>query len=309
MRGRKINLYRSAEKSLFKTYGVQPEEHFIEVKEFGVNIRALTIGSGSSLLFIHGGPAAGSLWMPLIEHLNGYKCIIIDRPGCGLSEKVSYKDLSRIRLQSIITAVIDSVLAYFRVGNLPVIASSFGSYLVMLYLMKKKSTISKLVFEGCPAMVEGCHVPGFMKPMLLPVLRWVIPRLPATKPIFHKIIRGLGHSFSLDHNLINEDFIKWYISLFNYTNTQVNEISMITKAVPGGKLNPEFMLNDEEIETISQPLLFLWAKNDPFGGVDIGQRLVDKNENFSLRQFENSGHLPWLDKPADHANEIRKFCN
>lgn len=306
---RKINLYRSAEKSLFKTYGVQPEEYFIEVKEFGASIRALTIGSGPSLLFIHGAPAAGCLWMPLIGHLNRYKCIIIDRPGCGLSEKITYKDLSRMRLQSIIIAVIDSVLAYFRLGNIPVVASSFGSYLVMLYLMEKKSTISKVVFEGCPAMVEGCHVPGFMKPMLLPGLRWLIPRLPATKPIFHKIIRGLGHTVSLDHNLINEDFIKWYISLFNYTKTQVNEISMVTKAISGDKLNPEFMLDDEEIARISQPLLFLWAKDDPFGGVEIGQRLVDKVENFSLIQFENSGHLPWLDKPADHAKEISKFCN
>lgn len=309
MRGKKINSYRSAEKSLFETYGVQPEEHFIEVQQFRATIRALTIGSGPSLLFIHGAPAAGSLWMPLIGHLNGYKCIIIDRPGCGLSEKITYKDLSRNKLQSIIIAVIDSVLAYFRIGNIPIIASSFGSYLVMLYLMKKKSTISKLVFEGCPAMVEGCHVPGFMNPMLLPGLSWLIPRLPATKPIFHKIIRGLGHTFSLDHNLISEDFIKWYISLFNCTNTQINEISMVIKAVPAGKLNPEFMLDDEEIATISQPLLFLWAKDDPFGGVEIAQRLVDKNENFSLIQFENSGHLPWLDQPADHAKEISKFCN
>ena len=118
---------------------------------------------------------------------------------------------------------------------------------------------------------------------------------------------GLGHKYSMEQQLIPNYFINWYISLFNNTQTQINEISMMTKAYPLGKANPSFILSDEEIEKIKRPMLLLWSKDDPFGGVETAQRLKTTIRTASLVSFEGRGHLPWLDNPERHAEEIKKF--
>ena len=84
---------------------------------------------------------------------------------------------------------------------------------------------------------------------------------------------------------------------------------MITKAYPLGKPRPSFMLSDEEIEFIDQPTLLLWSIDDPFGGIQTAQYFKTKLKNALLVPFENSGHLPWLDKPEIHAEEIKKFID
>ena len=307
MNTRKINKYRDSEKNYFEECRVQVDEHFIEIKELSIRMRVLTTGNGSPLLFVHGAPASGAIWMPLVMHLKGYKNIIIDRPGCGLSEKTSYKDLSRHQLQSIMVFSIDAVLDHFKLPQIPIISSSFGSGLTLLYALKRSERVSKLVIEGCPALINGARVPSFMKPMLLPGLKWLIPRLPTTVPILKKIMTDLGHKYPIEHRVIPNSFINWYKSLFNNTTTQINEIGMITKAYPIGKVNPSFILSDEELETIREPMLLLWSKDDPFGGIGTAQRLKAKIKNASLITFEGRGHLPWLDNPELHAEEIKKF--
>src|SRR6188768_2010319 len=159
MNTRKINKYRDSEKIYFEECRVQADEHFIEIKELSIRVRVLTTGNGSPLLFVHGAPASGAIWMPLLTHLNGYKSIIIDRPGCGLSEKTSYKDLSRDQLQSIMVFTIDTILNHFKIPLISIVSSSFGSGLTLLYALKRSERVSKLVIEGAPALINGSHVP------------------------------------------------------------------------------------------------------------------------------------------------------
>jgi len=307
MKEKSISRYRLSENSFFKAYQLEPKEHYIKIEKYYINIRVLTVGKGQPLLFIHGAPNAASTWAQLVSLVPEYRCILLDRPGCGLSGIASYKNLSDNELTTIIVSVIDSVLDYFHIEKLPVVANSFGGYLALKYVLQKPDRISKLILEGCPAMVEGSRVPRFMKMMLAPGTRWLIPKLPTTKFIFKKIAKELGHSYSISNNLIPEVFIDWYVSLFNNTNTQKNDISLISKAMPAGKMNSEFILHDNEIEKIPQPTLWLWGLDDPFGGIEIGNRLNSKMKNSTIVSFENSGHLPWIDKPESHASIIKEF--
>jgi len=303
----KIRKYRESEKIFFNKHHVYPVEHFIELKELSSRVRVLEIGTGLPVLFIHGAPAASGIWIPLVKNMQRYRSLIIDRPGCGESEKISYKNLSRERLQSIMTTTIDGVLDHFNIRQITIVSSSFGSSLALLYLFKRSERVSKLVIEGCPALISGSHVPSFMRPMLLPAMRWLIPRLPVTASIFNKIITGLGHGYSLKHQLIPDGFIEWYMSLFNNTGTQINEIAMVTKVYPSGKIKASFEIKDEELKKITQPVLLLWSVDDPFGDIETAQHLQSKIKNSVLISFENSGHLPWLDNSERHAEDIQKF--
>jgi pimeloyl-ACP methyl ester carboxylesterase len=309
MDSQKINRYRSSEQALFKAYQLDPKEEYIKLEKPGGRIRVQTIGNGEPLLFIHGAPNAGSTWAELVSFLPGYQCILVDRPGCGLSDPVSYKNFSAGDLADLIASVIDGVLNHFTIERVPVVASSFGGYLTLLYTLQQPKKISKLIQEGCPAMVEGSGLPPFMKIMLAPLLKELIPTLPTSKSFLRIILKKLGHSYSVKNKLIPEVFVDWYVSLFNNTSTQSHDISMAGKAFHAWKMRAEFMLYDKDIEKITQPTLWLWGKDDPFGSIEVGERLQSKMKNSSIFIFDNSGHLPWLDKPVEHAAKIKEFLN
>ncbi len=239
--------------------------------------------------------------------LQDYKCILIDRPGCGLSEAVPYKNFSEKLLIELIISTIEEVLNYFDFDKVFIVGSSFGGLWAIKYAINKPETIHKLVLEGCPAMVEGMLVPNFMKSMTMPVLKWLIPRLHLSKSYARKILKEIGHTYSIENNLFSAEFFDWYLSLSNNTDTMKNDSGIINILLRNGKLNPEFILTDSEIQKITVPTLWLWGSDDPFGGIDIGKRIHSKMKNSEFIGFENSGHLPWLDKPADHAMRIKSF--
>ena len=82
--------YRESEQRLWQSVGRRPKEHFVHLPHVGSRIRVQEVGDGPAALFIHGGPNSGSTWAPLLEHVDGLRCLPLDRPGTGLSESVRW---------------------------------------------------------------------------------------------------------------------------------------------------------------------------------------------------------------------------
>lgn len=309
MKSKKTKKYRLAEDALFNAYQFNREEHFIKIDPFGIRVRAQIGGNGSPVLFVHGGPNAGSTWAELASLLPEYTCILLDRPGCGLSEAMNGRNFSKQVLTELIVSTTDSVLDYFQLEKISMVGSSFGGYWALQYTLHRPERIDKLIQEGCPALVEGMAIPDFMKSMTYPILRWLIPKLPTSRSYAKKIMKDIGHAYSVENNRLSEIFIEWYVSLANHTDTMKNDVAVINNVLAGGKLNPEYVVPDREIAKITNPTLWLWGEDDPFGGIGIGKRIHSKMKKSEFISFKNSGHLPWLDRPREHAARIKEFIS
>ena len=75
--------------------GVDEEPGAGHLGRLGTAVRVQEVGVGPAVLFVHGGAASGANWAPLVAELDGYRCVLLDRPGCGLSEPTS-ADLTRL---------------------------------------------------------------------------------------------------------------------------------------------------------------------------------------------------------------------
>ena len=55
----------------------------------GVRIHYETVGRGPPIILAHGGAGNSTMWKQAgyVDGLRGYRCILVDRRGCGLSEK------------------------------------------------------------------------------------------------------------------------------------------------------------------------------------------------------------------------------
>lgn len=53
----------------------------------GNEVRIQEVGDGRPVIFVHGAPVASSSWVLLADALREeFRCILVDRPGCGLSD-------------------------------------------------------------------------------------------------------------------------------------------------------------------------------------------------------------------------------
>lgn len=79
--------YLEAERHLWEKLGVAPVERRVTLASGG-EVRIQEVGDGLPVVFIHGATVAGTSWCQLAARLDGVRCILVDRPGCGLSDPI-----------------------------------------------------------------------------------------------------------------------------------------------------------------------------------------------------------------------------
>lgn len=297
--------YREAERRLWAHYGATPKEHFLDLERPRLRVRVQEVGTGDPVLFVHGAPNSGSTWAPLVASLPDFRCLLLDRPGTGLSEVLDYASVDmRARAVDVLT----SVLAALGIDRLPIVASSAGGAWTFWLTLARPDAVTRMVQMGCPALVSGMQTPGFMRLLALPGLGSLIARLPASRGAGRSTMRQLGHAASVDAGRIPDPLWEWSYHLNRDTPTMRSEVALITRGLTWrGAVRPEVELRDEELRRIQQPTLFLWGEDDPFGGPELARHLASIMPNATLELFPNSGHLPWLDDPATFALRTRAF--
>ena len=299
-------MYRKAEDRLWKTVGLKPEEEYVALPRIGVKVRVQEVGAGEPALFIHGGPNSGSTWASLVEHFPGYRCLLVDRPGTGLSEAYP---INASNYEAFGDVFVGDVLDGLRIDSAHVVASSFGGMLALRSAAAEPQRFRRMVQMAAPALAPGSTTPPFMRAMAVKPLRWLIGKLPPNEKANRSILRQIGHGASLDADKIPEVFSDWYLALQQYTDTMKNDGDMIGNFVSLRGFDPADFIPDDVFARVVTPTLFLWGADDGFGGEDVARDVVDRMPNADLAMLPDSGHLPWLDDPESIAERTRAWLS
>ncbi len=296
--------YRVAENKLWDSVGIAPSERYVTLPRIGVKVRVQEVGEGEPVLFIHGGPNSGSTWAPLVKHLRGYRCLLVDRPGTGLSEAYPVTGDNVAEFSEVF---VGDVLDGLGMQSVHVVASSFGGMLAIRSDAAEPGRIKRMVQMACPAFVPGMRTPKFMKGLAIGPLRWLINKLPPNERAGDSIMRQIGHGASMDAGRIPREFSEWYLDLQRYTDTMRNDTRMIASAVTLKGFDPALTLPDSVLAGVSAPTRFLWGSDDGFGGEDVARATVNRMPSADLVMIPDSGHLPWLDFPESIARETAEW--
>jgi 2-hydroxy-6-oxonona-2,4-dienedioate hydrolase len=298
--------YRAAEKILWEASGSRPAEQFVaeqfvRLPRTGVRVRVQEVGEGEPVLFIHGGPNAGATWVPLVQHLRGFRCLLVDRPGTGLSDPHA---ITAANLAEFGAGFVGAVLAALGVERAHVVASSFGGHLALRSAAAEPERVVRMVQMACPALSPGERLPPFMRLIAYRPFRRLLNILPPNARANRSIMRQLGHGASLDAERIPQAFFDWYLELQRHTDTHRNEAEMIARVT---RARRQLTLSDELLAAIRTPTLFLWGEDDTFGGPDVARHLVSRMRDARVEMIPGAGHLPWLDRPAAIAQQTADF--
>jgi pimeloyl-ACP methyl ester carboxylesterase len=294
--------YRHAERAVWSHYGLEPTERFVAFESPAVRLRIQEVGSGEPIVFVHGGLWPAVALAPLVRELPGYRCILLDRPGCGLSTPVDWRkhDLRTVA-PKLMRGVVDAV----GLERTDVIGHSIGGVWALRLAQDLASRVGRIGILGASPVLAELPRPGFFRVLASPIGA-LITRLPQNQDRARSILRQDGHGPSLDAGRIPDVFFDWHVALIRNTQTMRNERAMIRDAVIGGSgWRPGLTFERSELAAIKQPLLYLIGSADPEGTVEYAQRVVAMLPDAELNVLPDAGHMPWLDDPANVGMAIR----
>lgn len=294
--------YRASEKVFWNLYGASPSEQWLDLKQPAVRVRIQEFGEGAPVLFLHGGPGAGTIFAPLVSRLQGFRCILLDRPGCALSPPI---DANNIRVDETMVDIVCSVLEALSLDRVRVVASSFGGTCAMWFAQRYPERVLRIALMGCPAMVSGMKISFMHRLLATPGLGYLAARLPMNRTGVSQFLKMMGQR----PDRIPEEFFSWWISLAQDTDTIRNERELLRNGLSWRGMRPEYVLADETVQALEHPTYFYWGADDPFATTDFARTLVPGMKNANIDIIAGSGHLPWFDDPENAAERVATFLS
>ena len=298
----KADSYRQSEQALWRHYGLEPTEHFVEIDAPPARLRVLESGSGKPLLLVHGTVGPGG-WASLVRELPGRRCFVLDRPGWGLSSPVDY---ARHEHKVVAGDILAQTLDALGLGQVDVVGGSIGNVWALGLAARHPARAGKVVLLGGSPLVPETPVPGFIR-MLASPLGVVMLRFANSPGRVESILRHNGHGSSLDDGRIPPEFVDWRVAVGRDTASMRNERAMVQTLVRGGTFRPGLTFDDAELAAIETPALYVFGDKDPIGSVDIWRRVAAVLPRGELRLMAGAGHMPWFDDAPGIGAEIDRF--
>jgi pimeloyl-ACP methyl ester carboxylesterase len=299
--GPDVERYREAERELWNHYGLEPTERFVEIESPAVRLRLLEVGSGEPVLFVHG--TIGPAWPPLVRELSGFRSLILDRPGWGLSSPL---DFSRYEYEAVVGDLLRGVLDALGIERANVVGGSIGNVWALRLAERYPSRVAGAVLLGSGPLLPDIAVPAPIQALASPAGEEMV-RFPTSPERVREMLRGGGHGASLDAGTIPVELIEWRSALGTYTDSMVHERSMVQAIVDRTGYRPGLTFEDSELAAIERPILLVYGTADPLGSAETWRRFTDLLPNGELRLLDGFGHQPWLDDPSGVAGHVGRF--
>ena len=293
-----------SEQRLFDHYGLAVKTHYVPLQEPQINVRVVESGSGPTLLLVPGGVGDGWIWASLMAELKGYRLIALNRPGGGLSDGLDHR---RVNMRQLAVQTLTAVQEYFSLEHTPVIANSMGGLWSSWFALDRPASVTSLVLLGCPAAILGTSAPVPMRLMSVPGLNRLMVKVMVPKSLekARDLPTFLGHSENVGQNWPEPEAecSYWFPRLPTYETAWLS----LMQAILGLRgANPTYVLGADELQRLSQRVLYVWGDNDPFGGLEVGRRAQSHTPNAELHEWQG-GHLPWWDDAEACGRLVRAF--
>jgi pimeloyl-ACP methyl ester carboxylesterase len=254
-------------------------------------------------VFFPGTLVTGPAWGALVRELTGHRCLLVDRPGEGLSDPIEFR---AGRYAETVSSVTQGLFDALHLERATVVGGSIGNVWALRAALVMPARVDRVVLIGGGPVVDELEAPGFIKLLASPVGA-IIVRLPFSPDRARSLMRDSGHGRSIDAGRIPLELVDWMVAFQRDTGSMRAERAMVRTLVGRGGWRPGLTLTESEFGSIAPALLWIVGGDDPIGSVDLWTRVAARMPKADVHVVDGAGHLPWLDDPSQVGGVIRRF--
>lgn len=300
--------YRAVEQRYWAAEGVTPTEVWLDLAHTAARVRLQVVGEGPPVVFVHGVNNGGTSWGPLAARLGGSQCLLLDRPGCGLSERLNARFNDVEAFVPFAETMIVDVLDALDLETAHVVATSLGGYHALRTAAAHPERVRRVVEFSFPIGAPIGDTPWAMRLAGVRYLARLMARVPVNDRMVRSMLAQAGLRQAIDGGRVSPEALDWFRALMNHTDTFCNDIDAAPPILhPLRGMNDSLLLSDDVLGSIRAPTLFLWGADDPFGGPAVAREFVSKIARGELELLPGAGHAPWMDDPARAAVATSAF--
>ena len=299
--------YRKVEERLWSYFDVAPTERMVTLASTGSDVRIQELGDGPPVVFVHGGAVNGSSWAPLAAALPQFRCLLVDRPGCGLSARAPSAPTTIAELVTAAEELVPAVLDALELERAHVMCTSLGGMFGFYGAATHPDRYDKLVGIGSIFGSPMDHIPLIMRLGSVGPVAKVMARIPPSRQAVRAMLRQIGLKDAQRAGRIPAEFEDWFLANMKHTDVMVNEGADLPPVITMSGMAPEAIISDAALDKITAPVKLIWGENDPMAGADIARRFAAALPDAELELWPGVGHAPWIDDGDRAAASIARF--
>jgi pimeloyl-ACP methyl ester carboxylesterase len=249
-------------------------------------------GGGETILFVHGFGADKDRWGPLLIDLSGsHRLIVPDLPGFGESSQVqsaSYDIPSQVkRLNRFVETI--------KVDTFHMVGISMGGGIAAYYATEYPNKVKSLV------LIDAAGVKS-----RIPSDTWrrykedgKILLLYKTPEQFDELLAVIFHRPPWIPAHLKAHIAKIGARNYDFRKKILNDL------LKGGTAG----LLENRLSRVKSKVLIIWGANDRIIHVSSVEKFERGLKNHQTVIIDNSGHVPYLEKPEETKRAIREFLD
>ena len=267
------------------------DAQYIEID--GMQVYYRSVGKGDPIILLHNANSSMHTWSAWVDTLSTkYKVIVPDLPGNGLTGPHSRGSYSLFMY----TGFVDSFAQALNVKQFHLAGNGLGAQIAWFYAAEHPEKIKKLILLDAP----GFETPSvtiwdqFAQTPVVNRLYWYL-----SPPILTEL--RLDRIYA-DDNLVTDSLIERH---FDLMRRKGNRKAYTDRAAVSENSPPALDL----IKKITAPTLVMWGAEDAIISPSFAYEFHKKLRNAELRIYNNTGHWPQEESPAETATDAFSFLN
>jgi pimeloyl-ACP methyl ester carboxylesterase len=260
-------------------------------------IQYTDIGSGESILFVHGAFVNRALWRNIVDPLSQkFRCLVPTLPLGGHDMPMHEEaDLTPSGLVDLLAEFVDEL----GLDRVILVGCDTGGALCQVFLSRYPDRVERLVLTNCDAF------DNFPPALALPFV-WGA-RIPGLTGIFARSLAS-RRIRRLAFGLLVKQSVRPTV-LAGYVDSLVDDAGVrrdLRKALRD--ISPEYTQQAAaSFSSFDRPVLIAWALDDPIFPLEDARQLVDRFPDARLESIEDSYALVPEDQPERLVELITNF--
>jgi len=259
-------------------------------------------GAGQPILMLHGFPTSGYDWRGVIDGLaSAYRCVALDFPGYGLSDKPEPYSYSLFQQ----TDVVEAIARELTITEAHIVSHDVGTSVHTELVAREQEArlafrVLSSTFLNGSMLQDLATITPFQK--LLASNQTLPQAMAISENLTANYIDGLKSVMKRPESLSEDDIVVMNdLIAYQEGNRRLPALSVY--------MRERYIHRDRWIGALkrTQRIQFVWADGDPVANVEMGRALAKEVPQAKYAELAGLGHFLLLEDPIAVANHVRDF--